>query len=381
MKFKNDELKKLEQKALEVLEKSEDKTAGLIEVVQMVQEASHEELISQIVAEANEDKANEQLNQKLGLKALSKDETEFYSHFKDIRQAVSADQIDIIPTSIVDRTLEDVKQKSSLLDLVEFAPADVKKWLVAEKTGEAIWGDLFGDVTGELNTKFKSLNIELAKLTVFLVIPKAIQDLALPYVDKYFTAILGEALNDGLEKGFLIGTGKDEPIGIYKMTDKVEADQTHKDKAVAADLKNFSPKGLAKAKVELSNKGTRALDTLYLVCNPKDRYSYVDPAIQNAEGRSIASMPITVIDTPNNPEGKAILVIAKKYTMGFSGLKVDTYKETMAIKDADVVIGKVYANGIAASDSIAYPFDVTKLEEYVPAVKVVGGATETPEGK
>ena len=41
------------------------------------------------------------------------------------------------------------------------------------------------------------------------------------------------------------------------------------------------------------------------------------------------------------------------------------------VKDADLLIAKVYGNGRADDDSVAYVFNVTKLAEYVPTVKTV----------
>ena len=69
--------------------------------------------------------------------------------------------------------------------------------------------------------------------------------------------------------------------------------------------------------------------------------------------------------------------------MGFSGFKIDEYDQTKALDDADVVIGKVYANGRATDDTCAWPFDITKLEEYVPVFKALSDTTvttNTPEG-
>ena len=57
--------------------------------------------------------------------------------------------------------------------------------------------------------------------------------------------------------------------------------------------------------------------------------------------------------------------------MGLSNLGIKEYDQTMAMDDADVVIGKGYANGRAVDDNVAFIFDVTKLEEYIPAVKTV----------
>ena len=47
------------------------------------------------------------------------------------------------------------------------------------------------------------------------------------------------------------------------------------------------------------------------------------------------------------------------------------YKETKALEDADLLIAKVYGNGRADDDRVAYVFNVTKLAEYVPTVKTV----------
>ena len=212
----------------------------------------------------------------------------------------------------------------------------------------------------------------------YLVIPKAIRDLALPFVDRYFTAVLGETLYDGVANGYLVGNGKDAPIGIYKKVETVESDSTHADKTLN-NLTNFRPKSLAPAKVTLSKDGKRSLDKIYLICNPADRYNYVDPAMLDYEGRNISSdKNIIVIEEPQNPKGKGVLTIKGKYSMGFSGFKIDEYDQTKALDDADVIIGKAYAYGRPVDDSRAWSFDITKLEEYIPTVKTVTEVSSLP---
>ena len=77
---------------------------------------------------------------------------------------------------------------------------------------------------------------------------------------------------------------------------------------------------------------------------------------------------MTVIADANIPAGSGILTLAGRYTMGFSGIKIDDYKETKALDDADVIIGKAYGNGRADDDDTAVVFDVTKLQPYQLAV-------------
>ena len=381
MKINETKMKQAQEEALKILQESEDKSQAVLDAIDKIASVQNEELIAEIKEQAKRAESDAAYAKSLNLRVLSKEEKDFYEKFKDIKQAITADQIDILPTSIVDVTMENVKKESGILSDVNFAPADVKKWFSAEKSGTYAWGALTAAITGELSAEIESLDIEVNKLSVYLVIPKAISDLALPFVDRYFTAILQEALNDGLEYGYLQGKGKNEPIGIYKQIESVNEDQTHKDKTVNTTLTNFTPKGLAAAKKYLSKNGLRTFDRLVLYCNPNDEADYVAPAIYDSEGRLISSYKnLTVKTSANNPQGKAALVIPNKYTMGLSNFGIKEYDQTKALDDADLVIGKGYANGRAVDDNVAFIFDVTKLEEYVQPVKVVGTVTTTVDG-
>ena len=372
MKINETKMKQAQEEALKILQESDDKSQAVLDAIEKIASVQYEDMITELKEQAARAESDKAYAKSLGLRTLSKEEKDFYTKLKDVKQAITADQIDIIPNSIIDITMEDVKKESGILADVNFAPADVKRWISAEKSGTYAWGALTEKIKGELSATIKGLNLEVNKLSVYLVIPKAIRDLALPFVDKYFIAILQEAMNDGLEYGYLQGTGKDEPIGIYKQINSVEEDETHKDKTVNTKLTRFTPKGLAEAKKYLSKNGIRTLDKLSLYCHPNDEADYVAPAIYDSEGRLVSSYKNLVVKpSANNPQGKAALVIPKKYTMGLSNFGIKEYDQTMALDDADLVIGKGYANGRAVDDNIAFVFDVTKLEEYVAPVRVV----------
>lgn len=376
MKINENAMKKAQEEALEILQNTEDKSEAVLQAITKINEAEHAGLIAEITMEAARAEADNEYAKKLGLRTLNKEEKEFYELLKDAKQAITAEQIDIIPTAIIDRTLDDVKKESGILSLIDFTPSDVKKWIVAEKTGTYTWGPLAGAIGEELSAEITALNIELSKLSVALVLPKAIRELALPFVDKYFTAILNETLTDGAEYAFLDGTGKDMPIGIYKQIGSVNENGTHKDKELNT-ITSFTPKALAPVKKYLSKNGLRTFSEIALICNPADEADYVAPAIYDAEGKLISSYKnLKVMQSANNAQGKAIFVLPRKYVMGFSGFKVNEYKETKALDDADLIVAKAYANGRAVDDYCAYPIDVTKLEEYIPTVKTV----ETVQG-
>ena len=374
MKF-NKVNQELQEKVVELLNNSEDKSKAIYEAIEMLNEAQHQDLIEQLQIENEAFKANSQLNEKLGLRALSKNEKSFYE--KLINQSVTVKQGDVLPTELIDNTLASVKEASDTLKLVQMAPAGVKKWLVAEKTGTASWAGLTDALTAELTATITSMNIEVNKLYVLLVVPKAIRELALPFVDKYFSAILAEAMHDGLVDGYLNGNGKVAPIGIFKQIGAVNVDSTHKDKTVSSTITGFSPKQLAPVKKTLSNGGTRKVNKLYLIANPSDVYEYVEPALyyQGANGYiSTSRTEIEVIEEPMCPKGKAAFTLDQMYLLGMDSIKVDEYKETKALEDANVLIGKVYANGRATDDNTAFIFDVTKLVEYVPTYNSVTSA-------
>jgi len=354
---------------------AEEKAEAIMQSIEMINEAAHADLIQKVVAEAERASRDAEYKSKLGLRTLSQKEKKFYENFKDIKQAFTANQIDIIPTEIIDRTLDDVKKASPILKLVNMAPANVKKWIVASHSGAAEWGNLTDELKGELSTTVESLNIEIHKLTAYLVIPKAIRELSMEFVDRYFMAILSEAMQDGLVKGYLDGDGKNAPIGIFRQIAATNGDGTQKAKTVKTTITKFSPKGLAEVRKTLTNDGKRVVDKLYLVCNPSDEAEYVDPAMfgEALTGGYVnkSFIDIEKIVDANCPKGKAALTIAGYYTMGTTGVRIAEYDQTKAMDDADLIVAKCHANGRAVDDNVAVIFDVTKLEEYVLPVTQV----------
>ena len=365
----------LKQKVKKLLEEAEDKSQAIYDAADMIATAKHQQFVDELVRQNARAAADEDYRRTLGLRTLSKEEEQFYEKFKDIKQAITADQVDIIPTSIVERTLDDVKKASDILSLVQFAPADIKKWIVASHSGKAVWGELTDEIKGELSAAITSLNIEQNKLTVYLVIPKAVRDLAMPFVDKYFTAILAESMQDGLVMGYLNGNGKTGPVGIMNKIDTFKTDGTATPKTVLTTLKKFSPKGLAQVRKTLTKEGMRTVSELHLICNPLDEAEYIDPCLYGEAltggYRNTSFMPIVKHVDANCPQGKAIFTVKDAYVMGTTSVRFDEYGQTKALEDADLIIGKCYANGRAIDDDCAVVFDVTKLEEYkLPVTQV-----------
>lgn len=365
----------VQNKAMEVLQTSDNKEQALAQAIDMIVTAKNSEVVKQLQEERDELEAGKQSAQALGLRALNKSEKAFYEKITTANQSVTFTQDDVIPTSIIDKTLADVKEKSDTLKLVNIAPADVKKWIVASKTGVASWGNLTDELTSELTANIESLNIEVNKLYVTLVVPKAVRELGLAFVDKYFNAILAEAMHDGLVDGYLNGDGKTAPVGIFKKIGETNSDGTATAKTNVGTITGFTPKSLAPVLKALSNDGLRKVSKLHLIANPNDVHEYINPALFMLTGGgyvSTAKMDIEVIQEPMCEAGRAVFTIEGEYTMGLSGIRIDEYKEVKALDDCDVFIAKTYANGRATDDNTAYVFNPTKLVEFVPSVSVTG---------
>lgn len=372
---------KLQEEIKEKLDTAEDKSQAIMETAEMIVEARYKELIEDIVGQSEQAAIDEEYRKSLDLRVLSKEENEFYEKVKDIQQSITTKQLDVIPTTIVDRTLADIEKGTGLLaTLVTFAPANVKKWMTGTHSGAAVWGDLTDAIKGELSAGINSLDIEVRKLTTYMVIPKAIRDLALPFVDKYFRAVLQEAMEKGLEIGYLSGNGKTGPIGIMNKIDSFKTDGTAAAKTVLSNVTKFSPKGLVDVRKTLSNNGKRVVSELHLICNPLDEAEFVDPCMYGEAlvggYKNTSFMPIVKHVTPNCPQGKGIFTIKGVYTMGATSVQINEYDQTKALDDADLIIGKCYANGRADDDNCAVVFDITKLEEYVLPVTTATTTTE-----
>lgn len=379
--MKNDNI---QDRIKEIFEKTEDKNEAVIQAMTLITEKNNEGLIERIQEESRRAAADVAYANSLNLHTPTEAEEKFYNVLRsgNIRQAITANQIDIIPEETIDRTLDSVKKASDVLTLVDFAPANVKKWIIAEHTGSAWWGELTSalDRTKDLTATISTVNMELGKMWALLIIPKAIQDLALPFVDRYFTAILADAIQDGLETGFLSGKGQTtyQPVGILQ---KLATPATAKTKLT--NVTELNPVGLAGVCATLSTTaagvGQRAVNELHLICNPSDYFAYVRPAmlVQNEAGAWVdgTGMNIKVHQTANIAAGKAAIGIPHAYVMGMSGVEVKTYDQTLALEDADLVIAKCYANGRAVDDNAFVVFDPTNLIPAVLRVKVSGTVT------
>jgi len=229
----------LKARVVSMIDAADDKNQAVFDAIDMIVSAREGDIEDRVLAEASRASADAAYKESLGLRNLTKNETDFYEKLKGGPRgmmAVTADQLGVIPSETVDFTLASIKQDSGITKLINFAPANVQYWLVGEHTGAAAWGNLTDAIVSELSGSLKTVAMNVFKLSAVVFIPKAIRDLEIGYVDRYFTAVLSEAIRDGIAAGYLYGDGKTGPIGIGKQISKANEDKAH-------DCRRLLPEG------------------------------------------------------------------------------------------------------------------------------------------
>lgn len=364
----------MQKQIIDSINNAEDKSAAIVDAMEQIAAEANKDVVDQVLADRQRMETDVEYRKAHGFRTLSEKEKKFYESVKEGPKAqITANQIDIFPQETIDYTLNEIKKASGVTALINFTPANVKKWLFGSKTGVAAWGGLTDAISSELTATLTSLNMDVHKLSAFIVVPKAIRDLEIGYVDRYITAILSEAMQDGIVKGYLDGDGKNAPIGIMRQIGTTNSDGTNKAKTKITTITSFSPKGIAPALKTLSHGGIRTVDKIAVIANPADVYDYINPALygDSVQGSFVqkSAIPVMVYPDANMVQGSAVITAPGLYTMGFQGVKVQEYKETKALDDADVIIAIVYGNGRAVDDDAAVVFDPSKLTEYVIPVK------------
>ncbi|PKM75924.1 MAG: phage major capsid protein [Firmicutes bacterium HGW-Firmicutes-15] len=351
----------------------ENKTEAILSAMHEFIEASTAGIVEQYAQDAVRAQEDADFAKSLGLRTLNKDEKAFYSKFGvGVKNALTFEQEDVIPVTIIERTLDSVKKESGLLGYVRIVPAGVKKWISAAATGAAAWGAITASISAELSATITGINMDAFRLAAYLLVPKGIVALGEAYVDRYFRAILAEAMVDGLEYAVIDGDGKDEPIGFSRLLN-TSVDGVHTAKTAVA-LATFAPEDYGPVIEVLTNGGKRKVEEVLLICNPADYFATILPASMSFVNGTWApnfSFPTRVIQTVNCDEGSPVLALPNMYDLGIQAVKLDVYKETKALDDVDVLIAKTYGNGRAVDDACAVVLDISGLARYIDTVNTV----------
>lgn len=328
-----------------------------------------------------------------GVRQLTTEERNYYGKLlkamqsADPRQAVTG--LDVaLPRTVIESVFEDLRTNHPLLSQINFIPTAGAVELIMNTDGyqQAAWGNLTDEIVKELTSGFKKITTNLLKLSAFLPVCKSMLDLGPAWLDRYVRECLYEALANGMEVGLIDGTGKDMPIGMTRQVgDGVQVtDGVYPEKeAIEVTSLDAETVGDLLAKLSVAPNGkTRLVQNVLLIVNPVDYLQKVMPAttLQAPDGtyrRDVLPYPMTPIQSPAVPKGKAILGLGKRYfaTVGTAKEgKIDYSDHYRFLEDERVYLIKAYANGMAKDNTSFLLLDISNLQPAVWKVQQVAAA-------
>lgn len=316
-------------------------------------DALQQEISAKISAQANDEIMDRSIIQSRGQNVLTSAETKF---FKAAIDKKGFDEDSILPITTQERVFEDLTQEHPLLNALQLKDMGaVTRIIIADPSGAAVWGPLMGDIQGQIGASFKETPISQLKLTAFAVIPNDMLELGPVWVERYVRELIVEVLSVGLERGFVAGTGVNQPVGLIKNVDPDT--NAVSDKASSGTL-SFEPgrttilelKNVVKSlSVDAAGKSRRVAGKIVMVVNPVDNFDIQASAtVQNANGVYVTNLPFNpqIVESEFVEQGKVIFFVQGQYlAVVAGGYKLNKYNQTLAMEDATLYTIKQFANG------------------------------------
>lgn len=336
----------------------------------------------------------------------------------------------VMPTTIIEDVYKDLVAEHPLLAAINFTDvAYLTRWILNDHSKHAaVWGAVNSQITEQIASAFRVIELSQCKLSAYALIEKDMLDLGPAFLDNYIRTFLKEALAIALEAAIVSGTGKNMPLGfdrdIHQGVTVVAGVYPQKD---AVALASFSPKDygevlaiLAKTEVwytadadgTITPAGTaanadgspksgytkhggadRTFDKVLLIANMKTYFTKIMPSttVMNAAGEYVSNrfpFPTEFIPSGAVADNKAILCLPKEYFLGVGTGKNGTLEytdERYFLEDQRCFKIKMHGNGTAFDDTCAVLLDVSNIEEgyiYIKAADVsvdIEGATGLTE--
>ena len=325
----------------------------------------------------------------------------------------------VMPMTVIEDVYKDLVQEHPLLAKINFqSVAYLTRWILNDHTVQtAVWGEINSQITQQITSAFRTVEITQCKLSAYAVIEKDMLDLGPVFLDNYIRTFLKEALATALENAIASGSGHNQPIGLDRDIHQGVSvnSSTGYPQKTAVELTSFMPKEygavlaqLAETEVWYTNNSTgaitpastaanadgsaksgytkhggnvRSFDQVTLICNQKDYLSKIMPAttVLNAAGaftNNIFPFPTEVIRCNAIATGKAILCLPEEYFFGIGTSKDGTLEfsdEYKFLEDQRVFKIKMHGMGKAWDNTVAILLDISNLEEayvYIKAADV-----------
>lgn len=335
-----------------------------------------------------------------GYRQLTTKEKKWYQKFIEAaksgnpKQAFTAiigsdNEEDLMPTTIIEDVYKDLREEYPLLNAIHFQHVGyITKWILNDHaTQMAVWGQITDEITKEINSAFRVIDIDQNKLSAYAMIEIGMLDLGPTFIDGYIRACLKEAMMGALEVAIVAGTGVNQPIGLIKDIHEgvsYSSVDGYPNKSAVA-VTDFTPAsyGALVAQMAVTERGKkRRFGKVGMIVNQADYLTKVMPAttVLNANGSYVNNLfpfPTTVYVSNAVDEGKAVLFLENEYFMGVGGAKngvIEYSDEYKWLEDARTFKVKQYAAGRATDNTCALYLDISGLK---PAYITVRNFEET----
>lgn len=287
------------------------------------------------------------------------------------------------PETVIDAVFDDLEENHPLLSKINFQRAGLlTKIIVSSTGGTASWQELGSEVVDELNAEFIEIDLGMAQVTAYIPVKRYMLDMGPTWLDRYVRGMLSEAVAVEVERGIVVGTGKNEPIGMTKaLTGAV--DGVYQDKAVGATLTTLDAAAYGTILDKLSqtrNGHRRPVSRVLMLVNPADYFTKVYPAttVRTTDGgynSNTLPFPTDVVQSVAVPQGKAVIGIGDKYfmalgTAGKAGT-IEYSDQYHFLKLERVYMTYFYGNGMPLDDNAFVVADISAIKPSVLDVRVI----------
>ncbi|EEK77726.1 MULTISPECIES: phage major capsid protein [Bacillus] len=334
-------------------------------------DAMQTDVINTVRNQVNDEMLDRSILQQRGQNVLTAAETKF---FNAVVQDGGFKDGSILPVTTQERVFEDLVKEHPLLDALGLQDLGaVTKFIYSDATKAYAWGELFGEIKGQINAAFRSEQIGQLKLTAFAAIPNDMLELGPEWVERYVRTLLVESYSVGLEFGFVNGGGAvaHQPVGLMKDVNPSTGAVTNK---TSSGTLTFAPSefgevvagelyGVVKSlSTDAKGKSRKVLNNIVMVVNPVDAIGVqARNTIQTANGQWVMALPynIQTAESEEVPVGKALFFVKGQYLAAIAGgYKLKKFDQTLAIEDATLYTIKQFANGKPKDNKAALVYDL-----------------------
>lgn len=361
-----------------------------------------EDLTNSLREDIRNEKNNNAVLNRRGINALTTEEKKFYNAL------VSEDHVntdtnwkdgELLPETVVDRIFEDIETEHPLLKHITIQRTGLKARVIRSvPEGQVVWGPVFSEIKGQLETSFFEQDVTLGKATAFVVVPKDLKDAGVQWVDRYVRAQIKEAFAVAIEKTAIQGLGaaKNQPVGLMNEINRTNgavsekasagtltlADAQTSIKEIGNVIKNLSIKEYYDKDGNVKrSKGASVLNNVVIALNPAD-YIYTGIAfMQLHNGQFVSPVPFNVTFEQSEfvPQGKAVAFDKTRYNFyAGSEVIVREFDQTLALEDMDLYTAKQFLYAEPDDNKTSFVYDVDFSAFGAPASTDVAGTEETP---